>query len=78
MIYVDGRLVGGSGGHAWIIDGYGYYQVHHYEEPTIQKTLFHCDWGWGGEDNGYYLSDLFNTRYGDFEDMKYFSVKTDL
>ncbi len=36
-----------SKGHAWVIDGYDIYDK------------FHCNWGWTGQDNGFYsLSDL--------------------
>ncbi len=31
-----------DGGHAWNIDGY-------------DDEYFHCNWGWGGYDNGYFL-----------------------
>lgn len=34
-------------GHAFIIDGY------------TENDFFHCNWGWGGIFNGYYLLDLF-------------------
>lgn len=32
----------GAGGHAWNIDGY-------------EDDYFHCNWGWGGSYNGYFL-----------------------
>lgn len=73
-IYVDGRSVNNQlRGHAWVIDGYSFCW------KDIEKTektdiFFHCDWGWGGEDNGYYSSDMFNTRWGNFNNMTYFSV----
>lgn len=28
------------------------------------KNMLHCNWGWGGSRNGYYLSKAFNTFYG--------------
>ena len=31
----------GNGGHAWNVDGY-------------QNNSFHCNWGWGGYNNGYF------------------------
>ena len=76
LIYVDGRNIGNnSNGHAWIIDGYSYCWENITEKTGRRNILFHCDWGWGGTDNGYYYSDLFNTTYGNYENMSYFSVK---
>lgn len=76
LIYVDGRDTNNNNiGHAWVIDGYNYIFEFNYNEPPIRKNYFHCNWGWAGLDNGYYLSDFFNTTYGNFENMKYFSVK---
>ena len=44
-------------GHAWVYDGYirGLYQGRFY-------NLLHCNWGWNGSRNGYYLSKVFNTN----------------
>lgn len=44
-------------GHVWLIDG-GYIDK---SGPVVidpnapQKYMFHCVWGWGGSNNGYYL-----------------------
>lgn len=59
--------------HAWIIDGYRISrEVVTYEKyegdkcvGTVTytysfKDLAHCDFGWGGASNGYYLSNVFN------------------
>lgn len=76
LIYVDGRLVGDNTmGHAWVIDGCSFCWKDIYEKKEKINVLFHCNWGWGGLDNGYYSSDLFNTTYGNLEKMKYFSVR---
>lgn len=76
LIYVDGRLVGNNTqGHAWVIDGCLFCWKDLYEKKEKINILFHCNWGWGGLDNGYYSSDLFNTTYGNLEKMEYFSVK---
>ena len=51
-----GYDVNGYGGHCWVADGYE------------SSGLFHMNWGWGGEDNGYFsLLDLDPSPY-DFED----------
>lgn len=74
-IYVDGRSVKNqSRGHAWVIDGYSFCWKDIMEKTEKTNIFFHCDWGWGGEDNGYYSSDMFNTTWGNFNNMTYFSV----
>lgn len=47
-VYYQGYdTVGVDQGHAWVIDGYDYYDQ------------FYCNWGWGGDYNGFYsLSNL--------------------
>lgn len=41
-----------AGGHAWIVDGY----------TTIgNATYFHVNWGWNGQNNGYFLINNQNT-----------------
>lgn len=41
-----------AGGHAWIVDGY----------TTIgDATYFHVNWGWAGQNNGFYLINNQNT-----------------
>ena len=76
LIYFDGRLMSNtSNGHAWIIDGYGF----NCSAPEIM--IFHCDWGWGGNHNGfyssvgYYCGDVFAIPDYEYGNMKYFSVK---
>ncbi len=41
------------GGHAWVFDGY-------YKKNG--SYFFHCNWGWDGNGDGYYLSGVFDTR----------------
>ncbi len=48
----DGRPVyysgfSSDGGHAFVIDGYGY--------EDLDAPYFHINWGWGGQQNNYYL-----------------------
>ncbi len=38
----------GGNGHAWILDGFD------------GKDMFHCNWGWGGQGDGYYRMSAFN------------------
>lgn len=66
--HADGRVVG----HAWVIDGYYQYYRIIYNKNLLntvggqeyiigQETadLVHCNFGWGGTCNGYYLSNVF-------------------
>jgi hypothetical protein len=46
-------------GHAWVIDGYV-----SAVKGTKTYTLVHCNWGWNGTANGYYLSDSFDVYAG--------------
>ncbi len=62
-----------TNGHTWVIDGsmtqtrYIYTYLYN---GTLAKTemekryLYHCNWGWNGQDDGYYLADAFNTIAG--------------
>ncbi|OJU50010.1 MAG: hypothetical protein BGN96_10460 [Bacteroidales bacterium 45-6] len=56
-----------SGGHAWVIDGIlirrrlvGRASQQNYE----YETLVHCNWGWGGQADGFYSSSSFDTNVG--------------
>lgn len=39
-----------EGGHAFVLDGY---QVV-YDDSVYTNTMMHINWGWGGDNNGYY------------------------
>ena len=41
-----------GGAHAWITDGYGYFLD---PGPDQADTYFHFNWGWGGDNNGWFL-----------------------
>ncbi|MBQ9147698.1 MAG: C10 family peptidase [Rikenellaceae bacterium] len=47
---------GKRSGHAWVIDGY----IKRQRDNQIE-TMMHCNMGWGGECDGYYVSGLFDT-----------------
>lgn len=72
-----GALGDFSHGHAWVLDGWmerherkiavrdsdGQRTV--VNENVRSQKLVHCNWGWGGSCNGYYVSDaFFNTKNG--------------
>lgn len=57
---VLGITVGYGDGHAWIIDGA---QRIYYSANDI-KDYVHCNWGWYGQCDGFYISDGFYTKQG--------------
>lgn len=54
-----GITVSYTGGHAWVYDGY----VSASSGGTT-SNLLHCNWGWGGYQDGYYISGAFNSDAG--------------
>lgn len=48
-----------KGGHAWVYDGYI-----SATKNGKQQNLIHCNWGWSGSSNGYYLSRVFQANVG--------------
>ena len=54
-IYCCGTLENGEGSHAFVIDGYTFWN---------DIPYFHVNWGWNGQDNGYFLLDNMTTSGG--------------
>lgn len=44
-------------GHAWVVDGY----IDSIKDNK-ESYYLHCNWGWGDDKNGYFLSDVFNAE----------------
>lgn len=62
-----------DGNHAWVLDGYlerrrviefvqGGKVI--YSLPNGLQRLVHCNFGWDGDDDGYYISEAFDTHKG--------------
>jgi hypothetical protein len=60
-------------GHAWVIDGYLLRQRDRYRNGGGEQNVFvgneqqkflHCNFGWGGGYNGYYVAGVFDPRHG--------------
>ena len=57
----------GSSGHAWVCSGGERITTKHmddmyiHENKTEIKIFFHFNWGWNGEDNGYFSAGVFDT-----------------
>lgn len=54
-----GITVSYTGGHAWVYDGYV-----SASSGGATSNLLHCNWGWGGYQDGYYISGAFNSDAG--------------
>ena len=51
------------GGHTWVFDGFKYTDLTINVagfNMTFSALLLHCNWGWGGASNGYFISGLFD------------------
>lgn len=51
-------LDGLRNGHAWVVDGY---KKNDNATKGKHDYFIHCNFGWGGKNNGWYLMDLFNS-----------------
>lgn len=68
---------GGVGGHAWVSDGYytltiqhTYYSVKDLKpkmSKTEKKHYLHMNWGWNGDGNGYFFSEVFRPLGHNFD-----------
>jgi len=71
--------VSDEGGHAWVLDGtgsieYECWTYYSYNPITGQygscdhnkyvSQYVHCNWGWGGQDNGYFHEGVYDTSKG--------------
>ena len=66
----DGELH--RSGHAWVVDGVAIKSMYLEHFPldngpvTVEKitqNLVHCNWGWNGSNNGYFIIGAFENRY---------------
>lgn len=64
-VIMRGSLEGVENGHCWVIDGFivrSLWRVRTNGEFKIEtQKLVHCNWGWNGQQNGYFLYNAFNT-----------------
>lgn len=61
-VFIGARRSGS--GHAWVIDGYIRRQYVCTGFDTVKQLLMHCNWGFAGDADGYYESELFRTYSG--------------
>jgi hypothetical protein len=51
-LMLTGTSRNNGGAHAWVVDGYGNFTL---TNPSAAAEYFHCNWGWGGDNNGWFL-----------------------
>lgn len=72
-VYIDGFTTD-TIGHSWVIDGALIWNtgIGSYDEQGIyhemKQNYVHCNWGWFGLDNGYFLSGVFSLKKRRFDD----------
>jgi hypothetical protein len=72
LIFQNGCKDGESVGHAWAIDGCKYKIVNN----QYTDIYLNCDWGWDGDNNGYYCGSVFKLSSGyEYRLNSYFAVK---
>lgn len=72
MVYMKGYDTAGKGGHAWVIDGCRFC-VDIQTKDTVNIAV-HCDWGWGGSNNGYYSGKVFAVSSYNFGSTSSFAI----
>lgn len=75
IVYIRGRDYKKNAGHAWVSDGCNYCVG--LDGTTIVDTYIHCDWGLGGNCNGYYSGSVFSASSYNFTPQNYFAVRRD-
>lgn len=79
-VYISGRTYIDKNqtitdGHSWLIDGFckqkrtvtekeGTFPNYIYNTSTEERLLFHCNFGWTANCDGYYIADVFNLTNG--------------
>lgn len=80
VFFVTGCHFDNTGWHAWVIDGF--YTMKRWilsetfggNNTYVLDTYVHCDWGWGKDSVGYYLSEIFGYNIGKLTDFRVSSV----
>jgi hypothetical protein len=64
-VYISGRRSGDYYGHAWVADGFVILQVNiaPINGDMFYRKYVHCNWGWYGAGNGYYMMGAFENQY---------------
>ena len=86
-VYISATDTEKKVGHAWVIDGYTFQhrtvEIVNPQTNVVQdyrmeyRNLLHCNFGWGGSKDGYYLEGIFDLRKGqiDVNEDEYFGTR---
>ncbi len=61
-----GAKADNSSAHMWIVDGIKNYKTTEHDF-TKKLNLYHCNWGWGGSKDGYYLETIYSIGTTSFD-----------
>jgi len=76
-VFMSGTTRWGTG-HAWVVDGYmKRSRFSRTGEVLESKTLVHCNWGWSGDNNGYFTSGVFHTGKAEMYDLNWEQPRSD-
>ena len=75
-VIINGYRADNSAGHTWVLDGgFSWREEYNimlpngtYQTIVNVEDFVHCNWGWGGSQNGYYWSEVFDVCYKQYED----------
>lgn len=77
-VYISAAASNSLIGHAWVLDGaalrgrtmYCYDRAGNLlsTKDSERQFLIHCNWGWGGSNNGYFLKNVFDTAQKQADD----------
>lgn len=63
-VFMRGRVPGEENGHAWVVDGVAIKRHRLAQFNSIpDREYIHCNWGWEGNCDGYFILGAFETRY---------------
>lgn len=79
---VEGVSSDDGSGHCWVVDGYINYLIRTYNRHTEPATItvkttnyVHVNWGYDGQNNGYYLDNVFNfSKYHELDSSYHPSI----
>ena len=82
IVFLFGSVPKESTGHFWIGDGCKYAVDKKSGKPILPLRWIHCDWGWGGGQNGYFTGDVFSLKAAndstvDYHMISYAAIKNE-
>lgn len=72
IIFMVGHDTQRKSGHGWIVDAYSYCIDPYTKDITYAAV--HCNWGWGGTNNGYFSGEVFSVAGRNYDVLSSFSI----